>query len=108
MAVLNVPRWLKKKTRIQQIFVDRGWVSLALQVDRMEGTPVDNSLVAHRRKRSRSVGSIDSDTPDEYYVELNELQDSSGIADKGWSKTELSKIAKISENMLSSEQEENI
>ncbi len=64
--------------------------------------------VTYRRKRSRSVGSVDSDAPDEYYVALSDLQESSGIADKSWSKAELSKISKISENMLSPEQEENI
>jgi hypothetical protein len=67
---------------------------------------MDDHIIANRRKRSRSVGSIDSDTPDEYHVDLNDLEATND--DKSWSKGELAKIAKISTQMLNEEQEENI
>jgi hypothetical protein len=67
---------------------------------------MDEHIIANRRKRSRSVGSIDSDTPDEYHVDLNDLEATND--DKSWSKGELAKIAKISTHMLNEEQEENI
>lgn len=69
----------------------------------------DLHIINQRRKRSRSVGSVDSDAPDEYYVELKDLEDSSKNNDDGcWSQSELAKIAKISANMLNEEQVENI
>jgi len=66
-------------------------------------------IINQRRKRSRSVGSIDSDTPDEYYVELRDLDGGRNAEDEGcWTKSELAKISKITANMLNEEQEENI
>lgn len=69
----------------------------------------DLHIINQRRKRSRSVGSIDSDAPDEYYVELRDLQEEHKTEDDTcWSKSELEKISKITANMLNDEQEENI
>lgn len=69
----------------------------------------DLHVINQRRKRSRSVGSVDSDAPDEYYVDLKDLEDSSKNNDDAcWSQSELTKIAKISANMLNEEQVENI
>ncbi len=69
---------------------------------------MDEQIISQRRKRSRSVGSVDSDAPDEYYVDLSELEGVNALEDKSWSKKELSKIAEISTHMLSDEQEVNI
>lgn len=69
----------------------------------------DLHIINQRRKRSRSVGSVDSDAPDEYYVDLKDLEESSKSNDDGcWSSSELAKIAKISANMLNEDQVENI